>query len=243
VYRRGADGAISTVVPKRRGVGGIALHAGGGLVISGRDVCHVHDGTTRILLRRPDIPGFNDLFTDAAGRVYTGSIRSDPFAAAARIPGECYRIDAEGSATELYRDVGLSNGLGFSPDGRRLYHSETSQRVILVHDMVDEGRTANRRVLATLPTGMPDGLAVDEAGCVWVAAFEGGCVFRYTPDGRIDRWVEVPAQRVTSLCFGGADRRDLYVVTADNTETPPRQGTIFHTRSDVAGLPAPLARV
>ncbi len=79
VFVRRPDGQVETVVPRRRGVGGIALHADGGLVISGRNICHVKDGQTRVLFEREDIPGFNDLYTDAAGRVYTGSMRSDPF--------------------------------------------------------------------------------------------------------------------------------------------------------------------
>src|SRR5919197_713204 len=125
VYRRAPDGTISTVVPKRRGVGGIALHASGGVVVSGKNVCHVKDGATRILLAVEGVGGFNDLATDRAGRVYVGSLRSDPFSTAAdRVPGELYRIDGEGGAKVLYADVGLSNGIGFSPDGRRLYHCE-----------------------------------------------------------------------------------------------------------------------
>jgi len=68
-------------------------------------------------------------------------------------------------------------------------------------------------------------------------------VARYTSDGKLDRKVDVPAKAVTSLCFGGQDRRGLYIVTADNTEDPNRKGTIFRTRVDIAGLPAPLARV
>jgi gluconolactonase len=58
-----------------------------------------------------------------------------------------------------------------------------------------------------------------------------------------DARIALPARAVTSLCFGGADLRDLYVVTADNTDDPARAGTIFRMRSDVAGLPAPLARI
>src|SRR5262245_61853472 len=103
VYRRSPDGAVATVVPKRRGVGGIALHAACGIVISGKNICHVKDGVTRVLFAREGVPGFNDLFTDAQGRVYTGSMRSDPFSeSGARVDGECYRIDKEGQATELY---------------------------------------------------------------------------------------------------------------------------------------------
>src|SRR5215831_12285839 len=96
VYRRRPDGSIDTVVPRRRGVGGIALHADGGLVISGKNVCHVKDGTTRVLFTRDDAPGFNDMFTDEQGRVYTGTMKSDPFKLEGeRVAGECWRIDAE----------------------------------------------------------------------------------------------------------------------------------------------------
>jgi gluconolactonase len=73
VYRRGADGAIETIVPKRRGVGGIALHADGGIVISGRDISHVKDGSSRIVFALDGVPGFNDLFTDAHGNILVGS--------------------------------------------------------------------------------------------------------------------------------------------------------------------------
>ena len=92
VYCRTPDGEISTVVPRRRGVGGIALHADGGLVISGRNVCHVKDGTTRILFQRDDIPGFNDLFTDSQGRILVGALRSDPFKLKSQVPGELWRL-------------------------------------------------------------------------------------------------------------------------------------------------------
>ncbi len=243
VYRRAPDGTISTVVPRRRGVGGIALHADGGVVISGKDVCYVTDGTTRVLFRRDDIPGFNDLFTDSAGRVYVGSLRSDPFKPGTRVPGELWRIDGEGKVVQLYGDVGLTNGIGFSPDGCLLYHADSAAQHLIVHDVAPDGSCSNRRSIATSAVGGPDGLAVDEAGALWVAIYDGGCVARYTPDGKLDRKIEVPAKAVTSLCFGGQDRHDLYIVTADNTEDPERKGTIFQTRVDVAGLPVPLARV
>jgi gluconolactonase len=90
---------------------------------------------------------------------------------------------------------------------------------------------------------VPDGLAVDEDGGVWVAVYGGGCVARYRADGTLDRRIEVPARSVTSLCFGGDDLRDLYIVTADNSDDPARGGTVFRTRSDVAGLPVPLAAI
>jgi xylono-1,5-lactonase len=244
VYRRSPDGTITTVVPRRRGVGGIALHASGGLVISGKDVCHVREGETRVLLTRESVGaiGFNDLFTDAAGRIVVGSLRSDPFADGPRTPGALYRIELDGTVSELYGDIGLTNGIGLSPDGRTIFHADTSAAAVVAHDLAADGKATNRRVHARVD-GMPDGLAVDVQGGVWVAVYGGGCAMRFAPDGSLDRRVEVPASAVTSLCFGGADRRDLYVVTADNKEDKERRGTVFHGRSEIAGVAVALARV
>jgi D-xylonolactonase len=243
VYRRSADGQITTVVPKRRGVGGVALHADGGVVISGRNVCHVKDGQTRVIFEQDDVGGFNDLYADAQGRVLVGSLRSGPFGDdAGNNPGDLWRIDTDGGANVLYGGVKLSNGIGFSPDGTKLYHSDSIAERIIVHDVDANGGVSNRSEIV-VERGAPDGLAVDESACIWTASYGGGCVLRFTPNGRLDTTIEVPAEQVTSLCFGGADRRDLYVVTADNATDESLGGTIFRTRTDVAGLPAPLARI
>lgn len=244
VYRRSPNGEVTTVVPRRRGVGGIALHADGGLVIGGKNICHVKNGETRILLQRDDIPGFNDLFTDNAGRVYVGSLRSDPFKEGARTPGELWRIDGEGSAVQMYGGVGLTNGIGFSPGEKSIYHADSAGPHLIVHDVAADGSMTNRRSIAQMTGGtIPDGICVDEAGCIWVAVYGGRCVTRYTPEGKIDRTIDVPAKAVTSVCFGNKERHDLYIVTADNTEDPSRKGTIFRTRVETAGLPVALARV
>ncbi len=244
VYRRSPNGEVTIAIPKRRGVGGIALHADGGLVVGGRNICHVKDGQTRILFQREDIPGFNDLFTDRAGRVFVGTLRSDPFKAGARTPGELLRINSEGNVTVMYGDVGLTNGIGFSPDETIIYHADSAGPHLIVHDVLPDGTMTNRRAIAQMSGGtIPDGLCVDEAGCIWVAVYGGRCVARYTPEGKLDRKIDVPAKAVTSVCFGGKDRRDLYIVTADNTEVPERKGTIFRTRVETPGLVAPLARV
>ena len=244
VYRRSPSGEVSTVIPRRRGVGGIALHADGGVVVSGKNICHVKDGQTRILFQRDDIPGFNDIFTDSAGGVYVGSLRSDPFKEGARTPGELWRVEGEGKATEMYGNVGLTNGIGFSLDGKMIYHADSAGPHLIVHDVAPNGTMTNRRAIAQMESGtIPDGLCVDEAGCIWVAVYGGRCVTHYTPDGKLDRKIEVPAKAVTSVCFGGKDRRDLYIVTADNTEVPDRKGTIFRTRVETPGVSVPLARV
>jgi len=86
------------------------------------------------------------------------------------VPGEAYRVNAENDGELLYDDVGLTNGIGFSPDGRRVYHSDSLRSHVIVHDVVD-GTCRNRQVLARMPSGAPDWLAVDEHGCLWVAAY------------------------------------------------------------------------
>jgi D-xylonolactonase len=244
VYRRSPDGEIETIVPKRRGVGGIALHAEGGVVVSGRNVCHVKDGATRIVFSDESIPSFNDLFTDAEGRIIVGSMLYDPFKAEGPRPtGTVYRIDTDGRVSQLYDDVGMCNGIGMSRDGRRLFQNDTARNEIVAHDIDPKGRCSARRVFARAERGSPDGLAVDEEDGIWIAEHSGSCVSRYTADGKLDRHIDVPARIVTSLCLGGPDRRDLYIVSADNTDDPALEGSIFRTRVDVAGLPAALARV
>src|SRR4029453_13844081 len=87
-YRRTPDGDITTVVPKRRGVGGIALHADGGLVVSGRDIVHVREGENRRLFAVDGVLGWNDICADSAGRVYAGSLRFPVFdPGGGRVPG------------------------------------------------------------------------------------------------------------------------------------------------------------
>lgn len=250
VRRLTPGGAVELVVPKRRGVGGIALHADGGLVISGRNVCHVRDGQTRVVYERDDAGGFNDLFADAAGRVYVGSLRDDPFDVSGpdRRTGDLYRLSPGGGAVTLYTGVGLSNGIGFSPDGRWLYHADSAAGAVLVHELGPEGEllAGSRATFARVDEGVPDGLAVDAAGGVWVAVYGGGGVVRFTPGGTLDRRIDVPAVAVTSLCFAGPTLSELIVVTADNTDDPSRGGTIFRvaaTNVGEVGLPAPLARV
>lgn len=241
VFRRSPDGEISVIIPKRRSVGGIALHADGGLVVSGRNICHVKDGETRVIFD-PGAP-LNDLVADPEGRVYCGTIRSDPFGTdPERTPGECHRIELDGSVTEVYGEVSLTNGIGFSPDGRQIYHSDTANHHVICHDIVD-GELTNRRALRERSTFFPDGLAVDEAGTIWVADYGNRCVRGISSSGEEIGTVEVPAIAVTSVCFGGPDRRDMYIVSADNTEDETRRGTIFRTRVEVPGLPVALARV
>jgi gluconolactonase len=244
---------VSLVVPRRRGIGGMALHVSGGLVVGGRDIAvvglraGVADGTTRVLLSMDAIPGatgFNDLTTDRAGRIYVGSLAFRVFAGDPPKPGHLHVIDLDGTMRTLSDGVMLTNGLGFSPDGRRLYHCDARAALVRAHDVNADGSVGPWRTFATLgPAGVPDGLKVAGDGSVWVADAHGGRVAVFGDDGTHRQDLAVPLPMVTSLCFGGDDLRELYIVTGSRGGPSEKCGSIFRTRVDVPGLALPPARV
>jgi D-xylonolactonase len=243
------SGKVTLVLPKRRGIGGMALHASGGLVVGGRDIAHVlrADGSSRTLLALDAIPGatgFNDLTTDRAGRIYVGSLAFRVFGGEAPQPGHLHVIDLDGSMRTLSDGVLLTNGLGLSPDGRRLYHCDARAGLVRLYDVKDDGSVGPWREFATLgPEGVPDGMKVATDGSVWVADAHGGRVVAFNADGTQRQEIAVPLPMVTSVCFGGDDLRDLYIVTGSRNGPSENCGSIFKTRVDVPGLPLHPARV
>ncbi len=237
------------VVARRRGIGGMALHADGGIVVGGRDISWIAaDGTTtKTLLGNdvtPEAVGFNDLTTDAAGRIYVGSLAYKVFGGEPVRPGHLHVIDLDGSTRTISDGVMLTNGLGVSPDGKRLYHSDARAPHVRVYDVKADGSVGPWRVFADLgPDRVPDGLKVAADGSVWVADAHGSRVAVFEPDGRHRKDVPVPLPMVTSVCFAGADMRDLYVVTGSRGGPKENCGTVFRTRVDVPGLPLAPARV
>ncbi len=159
-------------------------------------------------------------------------------------PGSLHMIDLDGAVTVLSGEVGLTNGLGVSPDGRRLYHSDTNNGWVRVYELAADGSAAPFEVFARLgPNGRPDGLKVAADGSVWVADAAGGRVAVFEPDGAHRMDLAVPLPMVTSVCFGGEDLGDLYVVTGSRGAPSETSGTIFRVRSPVPGLALSPARV
>jgi sugar lactone lactonase YvrE len=184
----------------------------------------------------------NDGACDAAGRFWIGSMALDETPGAAAL----YRYSA-GSCECVLDGVTLSNGLGWSPDETTMYYVDSmTYRVDRFDFERDSGAISNRRPFATIErgAGIPDGLAVDDDGCVWVALWGGGALRRYTPRGELERTISVPAERVTACCFGGDDGRALYITTAsselgqEERERQPLAGCVFVTDVGVSGPPA-----
>jgi sugar lactone lactonase YvrE len=222
-------------------VGAAKPRAGGGLVLNLRDGVGLvdPDGTFRWLHHEP-VPGRrgNDAAVAPDGSLWAGTMRYDE----ATGGGTLTRVTADGKAHTVLSDVTVSNGTGWSPDGRLMYYCDTPTRRVDVFDYDGEG-VRNRRVLAEIEegAGFPDGLTVDADGCVWVALWDGGAVRRYTPDGTLDRVIRLPAARTTACAFGGAALTDLYVTTARvGLSAPhPLAGSVLVVPGAGQGVPQP----
>lgn len=244
-------GNQSTLFEHRRGIGGMSLHEAGGVVVSGRNISYkpFDGGETLLLLDRDESHGnvgYNDITTDAKGRIYAGSLGASPVFEDGRAPqaGHLFLIDLDGSSRQVAADIMLTNGLGFSPDGKTLYHSDSRRQVVNCYSVTDDGSLGEKQVFAKIETGVPDGLAVSEDGRVWVAlAGGGGGVGVYGPDGSFQQRVAIPQPMCTSVCFGGPDLKTLYIVSGSDGSESDRAGAVYRTEVDVAGLPVPLARV
>jgi D-xylonolactonase len=251
VYALGRDGKVSTVFEHRRGIGGMALHVAGGLVVSGRNVSYKpFDGGATVTLLDSDPEngnvGYNDITTDAKGRIYAGSLGASPVFADGRAPqaGNLYLIDLDGGSRLVGRDVQLTNGLGFSPDGRTLYHSDSRRSSVFCYSVASDGSLGEKKLFVKAERGVPDGLVVSVDGAVWVAlAGDGHGVAVYAPDGRQRDFVEIPQAMCTSVCFGGDDLRDLYIVSGSEGTGTDRGGCVYKHRTTIAGLPVAPARV
>ncbi len=153
--------------------------------------------------------------------------------------GSFFRLDTDGSVTELLTGLGISNGLGWSPDDTLMYYTDSlDYRVDVLDYDLASGQMGERRPFVSLGSGevMPDGMAVDAEGGVWVAVWGGGVVQRYDSAGRLTSVARLPAANVTSCAFGGPGLDQLYITTAAG---PGRSaGALFTCPAGVAGLPA-----
>jgi sugar lactone lactonase YvrE len=185
----------------------------------------------------PGMPGnrMNDGACDRAGRFFAGTMAEDESPGA----GALYLLATTHRVTKLFAGAGISNGIGWSPDDRRMYYIDSlTYRVDLFDYEPGTGAIGNRRTFASLGAGdvMPDGLAVDSEGSVWVALWGGSEIRRYSPDGHLTLSLDIPAANVTSCAFGGPDLRTLFITTAAG---PGRAGgALFTCHVEVAGLPA-----
>ncbi len=192
---------------------------------------------------------FNDVIADPEGRVYCGTMPTDDRG------GRLYRLDTDGSITELIDDVAIPNGMGFTPDRAEFYFTETEANHIyrFAYD-AETGELSEREVAVDTSDveGNPDGMTVDGEGNLWVAFWNGGRVARYAPDGTEEARIELPAKKVSCPAFGGEDYADLFVTTAlgpgegdagTRDEEGDGAGALFCVTPEVGGVPEFRSRV
>lgn len=231
-------------------VGSLSVRAGGGLVLALKSGFYLFDTETgeKTAISDPeaDKPAnrFNDGGTDRQGRFWAGTMQQE----GDRKPvGSFYRLDPDLSVTKMMSDITVTNGIAFSPDGSVMYCSDTGAavRTIWAFDYDQEtGVPSNRRVHFDTGgmSGRPDGGTIDADGCYWYASVGGWQVIRLTPDGTVDRAIDMPVEKPTKVMFGGPELDVLYVTSLSQGLDPERAqeqaGSLFAiTGLGVTGVP------
>lgn len=219
-------------------IGGFTFQADGALLLfeENRIARLAPSGERRVLVEGIDaaMSRFNDVLADPEGRVYAGTIGTTDE------NGGLFCVETDGSVRLLWRGTGCANGMGFTPDGRRLYWTcSTTRRIYLADYERATGALSARRIFyeADPSEGVPDGLAVDSRGHLWSARWDGYGVYHLDPRAeRLER-LTLPVAKVSSIAFGGPSLDEAYITTAGGTggaEGGP-EGTLYRVR----GLPAP----
>jgi len=184
------DAESLRLLPMPEPPGSIALRREGGLLVALQSGVFLLGTEAPKLLVKPaeHVAGlrFNDGRCDRAGRFWVGTLAEPDFPPR----GVLYRISAEGSATALRTGMQVPNSLAWSPDGRTMYFADSPRHKIWAFDY-------------------------DAEGCLWNAEWGAARVVRYTPAGKVDRVVVVPAKNPTCCCFGGARLETLYITSAE----------------------------
>lgn len=249
IFRYDPDtGAHEQCYESEDAIGGMTLQADGSLLLfMSRGAVRVwRDGVLTTLI--DEIPAerqtrFNDVIADPVGRVFAGTMPTG------ERPGHLYRLRRDGSYMIVQGGLGVSNGLGFTPDRTGMYHTDSDAREIYLYDYeAVTGEVTNRRMFARVPEGegSPDGLTVDADGYVWSARWDGWCIVRYAPDGTEVLRIEMPTPKVSSLTFGGLDYTDMYITTAggdDRDANGPHAGALYRINLGIRGVPEFPSRI
>ena len=230
-------------------LGCVAPTRSGKLILGLRDGLATFDLDTAQLayLARPEphLPGnrFNDGKCGPDGRFLAGTMDH----AEQENSGSFYSLAPDGTLKTLVRDVGISNGLAWSPDHKTLYYIDTPTRSVTAYDYdLASGEIANRRVVVNIPPefGWPDGMTSDRQGRLWVALWGGAALSVWAPGtGQLVERIPIPAKNVSSCAFGGSQGNQLYVTSARKRLSQadltayPMTGGLFRLETDVEGMP------
>jgi len=243
---------VNTLMHEGYNVAGVTRNTRGGLTVGTWEGVQLWNSDDDFVwLHRGEIDGrpikLNDITVGPDGSLYGGSAHLDSCT--------LFRFKPDGTAEIIDDGLELCNGMGFSPDLRTFYSTDTPKHEIYKwHHNLVTGEISNKKVFATIPvdTGIPDGMTVDAEGFVWSAIWYGGMVVRFDPDGKEERRVEFPAAQTSSAMFGGKDLNELYVTTATSGTGDPeltgweppgfkldsyRGGDLYRVKLDIQGKP------
>ena len=223
-------------------VGGMTIQADGSLLLfkTRGTIERWQEGKITTLVA--DIPEeratrFNDAIADPQGRVFSGTIITR------ERPGHLYRLDTDGSLHLILENLTIPNGMGFSPDHKYFYFTDSDRRSIYRFTYnVETGNLSDRQIFVVTPIGegVPDGLTVDAEGYIWSARWNGSHLFRYSPEGEEVLRIPFPALKVSSVTFGGSDYSTIYVTTAggyNRTIEGAGAGAVFSLQLGIKGIP------
>jgi sugar lactone lactonase YvrE len=215
--------------------GGLVVATETGVVLLDED-----DSPTTLceIVSAPDVR-LNEGGCDPQGRLWCGTMAYD----ARPGGGSLYRVEADGSFAVVLPSVTISNGLAWSADGATAFYVDSPTYAVdtFAFDGASGALAERRRLVDVGPgLGMPDGIALDAEGGVWVALWDGGAVHRYAADGTLDAVVALPCSRVTACAFAGDDLSQLYITTSRlelGDAAEPAAGSLFRCEPGVRGLP------
>lgn len=222
-------------------VGTVVARASGGFVLATKRGFEFFDGEKATMIAAPEAgkpeSRFNDGAVDRQGRFWAGTMGNKDAA--------LYRLDTDLSVHRMETGISTSNGIGWSPDNKTMYYTDSSPRQIYAYDFdAATGAIENRRIFVQLPEtdGVPDGLTVDADGFIWSAVWDGWRIVRYDPDGKVEREIKMPVQRPTSCMFGGANLDELYFTSSragfseQELQSQPLAGGLFRLKTSVKGI-------
>jgi len=223
-------------------VGGFTLQENGDLLLFRDHEFAVRRDNGEVVMLADDIDAstgrFNNVFADAEGRVYAGTM-GQPGSAGS---GGLFRVDTNGAVIRLWNDTDCANGTGLTPDGKQMYWTDSTGGIIYICDYDrTTGALSHRRVWKRFAKedGIPDGMAVDTEGCVWSAFWGASCVRRFSPDGELMEEIQLPVEQVSSLTFGGDENNELFITTAGGRDgSDSADGTLYRVRVAAKGQPA-----
>ncbi|MGZ3749472.1 MAG: SMP-30/gluconolactonase/LRE family protein [Pseudobdellovibrionaceae bacterium] len=228
----------------------IALREKGGLVLTLKKEFAIFNPETEKLQRiktvESDLPQnrFNDGKCDPGGRFWAGTMDSLEWKKPA---GNLFCLQPDFQVRHMEKSVICSNGLGWSPDMKTMYFTESFRYSVFAYDYdLHTGAISNRRLFMEMDKSdgrFPDGLTVDAEGFVWSNIVGPGEIHRFDPKGKLERVLKFPVPRATSCTFGGPDLKTLYVTSSRETLSAPQlkeaplSGSLFAVPTETPGLP------